>query len=82
MVRRHADMRRAILEQRERRAEHAPHGVDLDAVVVEMAGQREVVPEELVGAVDEMHAHETLLVRRRKLRLCGDGRQSRRRVGR
>ena len=82
MVGRHADVGGPFLEQPERRAEHAAHGVDLHAVVVEMAGQREVVPEELVGAVDEMHAHETLLVRRRKLRLCGDGRQSRRRVGR
>src|SRR5947208_2400540 len=57
VVRRHADMRRALLEQRERRAEHAPHGVDLDAVAVEMAGQREVVPEQLVGSVDEVDLH-------------------------
>ena len=52
------DVRRAPLEHRQHRREHAADGGHLAAVRVARGRQRVVVPEQLVGAVDEMHIHQ------------------------
>ena len=49
-----SDMGRALLEHPQHRAEHTPGGGHLDPVVVEVRGDREVVTEQLVGAVDQV----------------------------
>ena len=52
-----ADVGRALLEHPQHRAEHATDRRDLHAVGVEVRRHAEVVAEELVGAVDEVHLH-------------------------
>jgi hypothetical protein len=47
-------MGRAAIEQLEHRPHHSAYGADVDAVVVEVLGGSVVVPEQLVGAVDEV----------------------------
>ena len=52
-----AHVGRALLEHPEHRPEHPADRRHLDAVVVEVRRHREVVAEELVGPVDEVHLH-------------------------
>jgi hypothetical protein len=70
VVRRHSDVRGAVFEQSQHGPEDAAHGVDLDPVVVEVAGEREVVPEQLVGTVDEVNAHPPKLSGGRRTLAC------------
>ncbi len=53
----HPDVRRAVVEHALHRGQHAAHRAHLHARRVARRRHGEVVPEELVGAVDEMHVH-------------------------
>src|SRR6185312_382562 len=65
MIRRHSEMRRAIFEHAEHRLYYRARAADFDTGRVEMAGtRREVLAEELVGSVDEMHTHSGSLAAR------------------
>src|SRR5690606_23694457 len=55
MVRRDAEVGRAVLEQAQDRGEYAAHGAHLGAVRASAPRYREEVAKELVGAVDQMH---------------------------
>ena len=52
-----ADVGRALLEQPDQRREHAAHGAHLLAVRARVRRHREEVPEQLVGAVDQVDLH-------------------------
>ena len=65
VVGRDPDMGRAVLQHREHRLDDAAGRADLDAVAVQMSGPRRVVlPEDLVGPVDEMNDHAPSLAQR------------------
>ena len=51
------DVGRAVLEQVEHRRDHAADRADVDAVGIDVLRPRVVVPEQLVGAVDEVDVH-------------------------
>ena len=55
MIGGHPDMGRAILEKVEERAQDAAQSTDLVPIHVQGARHGEEVPEDLIGAVDQMH---------------------------
>ena len=64
VVGRDTEVRRAVLEHAEHGLHDRARTADLDPVRIEMPGpRREVLPEELIGPVDEMHTHGTTLSR-------------------
>ena len=54
MIGRHRDVRGAAFDHAQHRSEDAPHRGYLPAVLVPRGGQRVVVPEQLVCAVNQM----------------------------
>src|SRR5664279_4399263 len=58
VIGRHADVRRAILEEREDRLHHTARRTDLDTVAVAMPRARRVIlAKDLISSVDEMNDH-------------------------
>ena len=54
MIRRHSDVRRTVTDHAEHRREYASRRADLAALLIARGWQSVVVPEQLVGAVDEI----------------------------
>ena len=61
MVRRDSEMRRTVLQHSEHRAQHPSGGRDLGAVGSTVGRNSEVVPKQLVGAVDQKYPHRISL---------------------
>ena len=57
VVGRHAEVGGAALQHAEHRSQDPDHPADLVAPPVRRSGDGVEMPEELVGPVDEMHAH-------------------------
>src|SRR5437773_5292611 len=62
MIRGDPYVRRAPVDHSENGREYTAHGADLPAVRIPRGRKRVVVPEELVGAVDEIHVHRRVQV--------------------
>jgi hypothetical protein len=56
----HAHVRGAAIDHAEHGPDHAAHGADLTAVLVKSRRHRVEVPEELVGAVDEVYVQSLI----------------------
>jgi hypothetical protein len=68
VVRRDTDVRRAVLHESAKRVHHATHGRDLLATAVLQRRHRIEVPEQLIGAVDEVNSHAVSIVYAPRLR--------------
>src|SRR5438270_10786473 len=71
MIRRHAQMGNARLQHAQQRPEDAARCRDLTALGGYVRGQREMMPEKLVSAVDEVDIHARSLMD--GLRVVGTG---------
>ncbi len=69
MVGRHSDMSGALLHHAENRGEHASHGGHLPAVAIADRGERVVVPEQFVSAIDEVNVQRDAPEKTIRLRL-------------
>ena len=65
MVGGHSDVGRAVGEQPQHRGQHAADGGHLLALLVDVGGDPEEVPEQLVGPVDEMYLDANTVSARR-----------------
>jgi hypothetical protein len=53
----HADVRGVPIDHSEHGSHDAAHGADLPPLLIDGGGDRIVVAEELIGAVDEVNIH-------------------------